>query len=155
MTYKYKATLDKIREVLLQYESNLEAMCDLATCLLNQLVPHISIIAGEVHTSDEIINHVWAYDEKEKYYIDITSEQFNFPRCLCSQDISEFETKGYVITPDFHVWNDAFHLCEKLKHGPVLFYKGKKITMADLLSEISKKKRSRRWFFFGGTRRRR
>ena len=154
MTYKYKATLDKIREVLRQYNSDLEAMCDLATCLLTQIVPNIEIIAGEVHTHKRI-NHVWAYDTKEKYYIDITSEQFGFPPCLCSQDIEEFEKRGYVITSDFHVWNGAFHLCEELKHGPVLHYKGKEITMADILSEIVKKKRSRRWFFFGGTRRRR
>jgi hypothetical protein len=154
MTYKHTATLDKIREVLLQYEPNLEALCDLATCMLSQLVPHISIIAGEVHTHKRI-NHVWAYDTAEKYYVDITSEQFGFPPCLCSQDISVFEKKGYVITSDFHVWNGAFHLCEELKHGPVLIHKGKEITMDHILSEVTKKKRSRRWFFFGGTRRRR
>jgi len=154
MTYKYKATLDKIREVLLQYESNLEAMCDLATCLLTQLVPKISIIVGYVDTHKRI-NHVWAYDRVEKYYIDITSEQFGFPPCLCSQDISVFQKRNYVVTDEFEQWNGAFHLCEELKQGPVLLYKGKEITMADLLSEITKKKRSRRWFFFGGTRRRR
>jgi hypothetical protein len=154
MTYKHKATLDKIREVLRQYNSDLEAMCDLATCLLTQLVPKISIIVGTVYTYKEI-NHVWAYDEAEKYYIDITSEQFGFPPCLCSQDVSVFEKRNYVSTDKFQLWNGAFHLCEELKHGPVLHYKGKEITMADLLSEIAKKKRSRRWFFFGGTRRRR
>jgi hypothetical protein len=154
MTYKYKATLDKIREVLLQYESNLEAMCDLATCLLTQLVPNILVIAGEVHTYKRI-QHVWAFDDVEKYYIDITSEQFGFPPCLCSKDISVFEKKGYVVTHDFHIWNGAFHICKELKHGPVILYKGNEITMADILSEIAKKKRSRRWFFFGGTRRRR
>lgn len=154
MTYKYKATLEKIREVLLQYESNLEAMCDLATCLLTQIVPHIEIIAGEVHTEKKI-NHVWAYDTKEKYYIDITSEQFGFPPCLCSQDIEEFEKKGYVISSNFHVWNGAFHQCEELSQGPVLIHKGKEITMAHILSEITKKKRSKRWYIFGRTRRRR
>jgi len=154
MTYKHKATLDKIREVLRQYESNLEAMCDLATCLLTQLVPGILVIAGEVHTH-KITNHVWACDDIEKYYIDITSEQFGFSPCFCSQDISDFEKKGYVITSDFRIWNGAFHICKELNHGPVILYKGKEITMADILSEIAKKKRSRRWFFFGGTRRRR
>jgi hypothetical protein len=154
MNYKYKTTLDKIREVLIQYESTLEAMCDLATCLLTQLVPNIEIIAGEVHTHKKI-NHVWAYDTKEKYYIDVTSEQFGFPPCFCSQDISDFEKKGYVISNNFHVWNGAFHQCEELARGPVLIHKGKEITMVHILSEISKKKRSRRWFFFGGTRRKR
>ena len=45
--YKYKSTLDKIREVLLPY--SLEAKCDLATCMLTELVPHIEIISGRVH----------------------------------------------------------------------------------------------------------
>ena len=153
--YKYKVTVDKIREVLLQYDSSLEAMCDLATCLLIQIVPHIEIIAGEVTYHSKKINHVWAYDSKEKYYIDITSEQFGFPPCLCSQDVTDFENKHYVISSNFHIWNGAFQQCEKLHHGPVLIHKGKEITMAYLLFEITKKKRSKRWFFFGGTRRRR
>jgi len=148
--YKYKPTLEKIREVLLPYESSLEAMCDLSTCLLKELVPHIEIIAGEVRGH----NHIWAYDTKENYYIDITSEQFGLPPCLCSQDISEFEKYGYKITCNFHTWNGAFEMLTELKKGPVLISKGKEITMTHLLSEIKKKKSSKRWFF-SGTRRKR
>lgn len=152
MNYKYKTTLNKIREVLLQYESNLEAICDLATCLLTQIVPNIEIIAGEVHTYKRI-NHVWAYDTKEKYYVDITSEQFGFPPCFCSQDISDFEKKGYKISNNFHLWNGAFRQFEKLSYGPVLIHKKKEITIDHLFTEITKKKRSKRWYFFSKTRR--
>lgn len=154
MNYKYKTTLEKIREVLLQYESSLETMCDLANCLFTQIVPHIEIIAGEVHTFKRI-NHVWAYDTKEKYYVDITSEQFGFTPCFCSQDISEFEKKGYTISNNFHVWNGAFRQCEKLSCGPVLIHKAKEINMDQLFAEITKKKRSKRWYFFSKTRRKR
>jgi len=146
--YKYKSTLEKIREVLLPY--SLEAKCDLATCMLTELVPHIEIIAGQVHHH----NHVFAYDSKEKYYIDITSEKFGFPPCLCSQDKKEFETLGYVIPPDFHTWNGVIHMFEKLKHGPVLIDNGKEITLDQLLSEI-KKRKSKRWSFFNSTRKKR
>ena len=150
--YKYKSTLDKIREVLLQYET-LDNMCDLATCMLSELVPNIEIIAGEVQT-DKKRNHVFAYDTKEKYYIDITSEQFGFPSCLCDQDRTVFEKLGYTI-PNFHAWNGAFQMFEELKHGPVLVHQGKEITMAHLLAEIQKKKKTpKRWSFFGTRRKR-
>ena len=148
MTYKYKPTLDKIREVLLQY-STLDTMCDCAVCMLYQIIPHIEIIAGEVHKK----NHVWAYDTKEKYFIDITSEQFGFPPCLCEPSISEFEKRGYIITSNFHQWNGAFQMWINLTNGLVLIHKGKEINMSQLIFEVTKKKRTpKRWFF--GTRRR-
>ena len=67
--YKYKSTVEKIREVLLPHESSLEAMCDLATCLLKELVPGIEIITGTVfdHRLKKEYTHVWAYDNKEHY----------------------------------------------------------------------------------------
>jgi hypothetical protein len=151
--YKYKSTLEKIREVLIQYDS-LETMCDIATCMLIELVPNIEMIAGEVKT-DKKRNHVFAYDTKEKYYIDITSEQFGFPPCFCSQDSAEFEKLGYIIPPTFHAWNGAFQMFEKLKQRPVLIHEGKEITMAQLLSEIQKKKKTpKRWNLFGTRRKR-
>jgi hypothetical protein len=140
--YKYKATLDKIRAILIKYEPSLEAMCDLATCLLTKLLPNIEIIVGKVHTPKRI-NHVWAYDSKEKYYIDITSEQFGFPPCLCFKELKIFEDLGYTISNVRTV-----HQCEELEQGPVIFHKGKEITMKQILIEITKPKWS-----FGGTRR--
>jgi hypothetical protein len=145
MTYKHQATLKKIRDILIKYEPNLEAMCDLATCMLYHLVPAIEIIAGEVNHK----NYIWAYDTKEKYYIDITAEQL-----LCSQDIKEFEKRGYVITSNFHIWNGAFEMLEELKNGPVLIDNGKEITLSQLLAEFQKKKTPKRWSFFGTRRRR-
>jgi hypothetical protein len=138
MTYKYKDTLDKIREVLLRYGTNLETMCDCATYILSNVIPYIEIIVGEVHRK----NHVWAYDSKEKYYIDITSEQFGFPPCFYSQQIEEFEKRGYIISCNFHIWNGAFQMYQQLNKGPVLIYKKKEITMAQLISDVKKSKRS-------------
>ena len=157
--YKYKATVERIREVLLPYEPCLEAMCDLATGLLKELVPGIEIIAGEVFDNERggDYTHIWAYDTKEKYFIDITSEQFGLPPCLCSQDISEFEKNKYKITCDFHQWNGAFEKLAALKVGPVLNC-GKLITFDDLLSQIKPKepvKKKTKGWFFGGTRRKR
>lgn len=143
--YKYKTILDKIREVLLPY--SLEAKGDLATCMLSELVPHIEIIAGQVQSH----NHIFAYDSKEKYYIDITSEKFGFPPCLCSQDKKDFETLGYVIPSNFHTWNGVIHMFEQLKQGPVLIDNGNEVTLDQLLAKIKKK----RWTFFNGTRKKR
>jgi hypothetical protein len=142
--YKYKATLDKIRDVLINYEPSLEAMCDLATCLLTQTLSNIEIIVGEVHMNKRI-NHVWAYDTKEKYYIDITSEQFGFPPCLCFKSLKKFEDLGYTVSSNFHAWNEVFHHCETLTQGPVIYHEEKEITLKQLLSEITKKQN--RWFW--------
>jgi len=149
--YKYKPVVDRIREVLLPYES-LETMCDLATCLLTQLVPNIEIIAGEV-TTDKKTNHIWAYDTKEKYYIDITSEQFGYP-LLCTQDVTEFEKRGYVISSNFHTWNGAFQQWDHLKKGPVLVHCGKEVTMDQLLTEIQRKRKTKKWTLFGTRKKR-
>lgn len=157
--YKYKATVEKIRDVLLPYEPCLEAMCDLATGLLKELVPGIEIIAGTVVDNERKgeYSHIWAYDTKEHYYIDITSEQFGLPPCFCSPDESEFESFGYVITCDFHQWNGAFETLAALKVGPVLNKCGELITFDDLLSRIKPKevKKKTKGWFFGGTRRKR
>ena len=157
--YKYKATVEKIREVLLPYEPSLEAMCDLATALLKEIVPGIEIIAGTVFDSrrKNEYTHVWAYDTKEHYYVDVTSEQFGLPPCLCSPHEYDFEKNGYEITCNFHEWNGAFENHAALKTGPVLNSHGKLITFDDLLLQIKpkeEKKKSKRWFF-GGTRRKR
>lgn len=157
--YKYKSTVEKIREVLLPHESSLEAMCDLATGLLKELVPGIEIITGTVfdHRRKKEYTHVWAYDTKEHYYIDITSEQFGLPPCFCSPHEYEFEKHGYVISCDFHEWNGAFEMLAALKVGPVLNTGGKLITFDDLLSQIKPKelKKKTKGWLFGGTRRKR
>lgn len=157
--YKYKDTIERIREVLLPYEPCLEAMCDLATGLLKELVPGIEIIVGTVFDNrrKDYYTHVWAYDTKEHYYIDITSEQFGLPSCFCSPHEYEFEKNGYEITCNFHEWNGAFENLAALKIRPVLNSREKLITFDDLLSEIKPKedKRKLKRWFFGGTRRKR
>lgn len=158
--YKYKSTVEKIREVLLPHESSLEAMCDLAAGLLKELVPGIEIIAGKVfdHRRKNYYNHVWAYDTKEHYYIDVTSEQFGLKPCFCSPHELDFEKNGYEISCNFHEWNGAFENLVALKVKPVLNSREKLITFDDLLSEIKPKepikKKTKEWFF-GGTRRKR
>jgi hypothetical protein len=157
--YKYKAIVERIRDVLIPYEPSLEAMCDIATGLLKELVPGIQIFAGKVFDNrrNHYYPHVWAYDTNEHYYIDITSEQFGLPPCLCSPDESEFEKNGYEITCNFHEWNDAFENLAALKTGPVLNVDKQFITFDHLLLEIKpkeEKKKSKGWFF-GGTRRKR
>ena len=157
MNYKYKSTLAKIREVLLKYNKNMESMCDCAVCVLMNLIPNIELIVGEVHL-DKKISHVWAFDTKEKYYMDITSEQFDFPKCLCSQDWGEFEKRGYVVTTNFHSWNGAFKMCMEFnRQKPILIQNGLHITLEQLIEDVNKKKSKslKRWFFFDGTRRRR
>lgn len=156
--YKYKATLEKIREVLLPYEPSLEAMGDLATGLLKEIVPGIEIIAGKVfdHRRKNYYTHVWAYDTKEHYYIDITSEEFGLPPCFCSPHEYDFEKNGYEISCNFHEWNGAFENLVALKVRPVLNSREKLITFDDLLSQIKPKedKKKKRWLF-GNTRRKR
>ena len=156
MVYKYKSVLTKLREVLLKYNKNMESMCDCCVCVLMNLIPSIELIVGEVHLDKKKISHVWAYDTKEKYYIDVTSEQFEFPKCLCSQDWTEFEKRGYVITNNFHSWNGAFKTCMEFnRQKPIFIHNGVNITLEEFIADVNKKKSKslKRWIFFDGTRR--
>ncbi len=150
--YKHYDIVQNIHDVLLEYESNLEAMCDCATFMLTQLIPNIQIFVGYVNDTVNDIPHVWAYDTKEKYYIDITSKQFGFSEIICSQDIQELSR--YIISDNVIVWDNMLKHFDELSNGPVIIHHGEEVTMKQLLSKIKKPvKTKKKGWFFGGTRR--
>jgi hypothetical protein len=142
--YKHADIVNAIYIVLSDYEPNLEAMCDCASWMLKELLIHhrqyeekdVELICGKVNKT----NHIWVYDKKENYYIDITSEQFSseqpFPICFCTQNKEDLDTLGYVPTNE----ETAEQVCESFCKMPcVLYNKNEKITKEMILQQIKKK----------------
>jgi hypothetical protein len=138
--YKHTDIVNAIYTVLVEYEPDLEAMCDCASWMLRELlikyrkysVDEVELLCGKVKG----INHIWVHDKKEDYYIDITSEQFKFPKCLCSKNKKELDDLGYVVThPD-----STEQVCDMFCKAPcVLYDKEKEITKEMILRKITKK----------------
>lgn len=57
----------------------------------NYTPDQIELIQGHINRE----NHIWLYDKKEKFFIDVTSELVSLNRCICTKDRKEFSKLGY------------------------------------------------------------
>jgi hypothetical protein len=135
--YKHSDVVHAVYSILSEYQ--IEAMCDCASWILREiLIKHrqypdnqVDLVCGRFNET----YHVWVHDKIENYYIDITSEQFDIPKCFCSQDINEFKQLGYKITNE----ESTQQICKSICCEPyVLFDKGKKITRIHLFNRVKK-----------------
>lgn len=141
--YKHTDIVNAIYSVLEEYEPNLEAMCDCASWMLREiLIKHrnysaddVELLCGKVNG----VNHIWVYDKLEQYYIDITSEQFQFPKCFCSKNKKDFDMLGYRITNQ----DSTEEICSYFCKMPCVLYDKKnitkEITKEMILRKITKK----------------
>jgi len=80
-------------------------------------------------------DHVWVYDVKEKFYIDIASQRFLPTYCLCSQNLAAFTNyKVYEVAEDIF---DIF--TEEYDDDYEIFEDDKSETIDDIVSMIGKK----------------
>lgn len=103
--YKYQKTIELIhKEVMKLPKSMNRTIC--AVQLVLEWIPKTSIIVGSVDST----THVWCVDMKEGYYIDILSEQFNYPPCLCMPFLAfdMYSSYKYRIKNIRHSWHDIF-----------------------------------------------
>jgi hypothetical protein len=131
--YQHSDIVNAIYTVLSKYQ--IEAMCDAASWLLRELlITHKKYKTDEVEFICSIVNernHVFVLDRINKYYIDITSEQFEdtdknqIRPCIGSKSINVFKKLGYVINKN----NNTEGMCKLFCREPyVLEYEGKQIT---------------------------
>jgi hypothetical protein len=103
--YKHQKTIELIqKEVVKLPKSMKRTLC--AVQLVLEWIPKTTIIVGSVDTEP----HIWCVDTKEGYYIDVLSEQFDYPPCLCMPFASYdmYASYKYRIRAIRHVWNEIF-----------------------------------------------
>jgi len=103
--YKYQKTIELIqKEVTKLPESIDRTIC--AVQLVLEWIPKTSIIVGSVDS----VPHVWCVDMKEGYYIDVLSEQFEYPPCLCMpfSSYDMYSSYKYRIKAIRHSWHEMF-----------------------------------------------
>jgi hypothetical protein len=103
--YKNQKTIELIqKEVIKMPKSMNRTIC--AVQLILEWIPKTTIIVGSV----DAIPHVWCVDMKEGYYIDVLSEQFDYPPCLCMpfHSYDMYASYKYRIKSIRHSWHDIF-----------------------------------------------
>ena len=103
--YKNQKTIELIqKEVIKMPKSMNRTIC--AVQLILEWIPKTTIIVGSVDS----IPHVWCVDMKEGYYIDVLSEQFDYPPCLCMpfHSYDMYASYKYRIKSIRHSWHDIF-----------------------------------------------
>jgi hypothetical protein len=137
--YKHNNIVTAIYTVLSEYQ--IEALCECASWLLRYILIQykqysehdVDLISGRVNDT----YHVWVYDKTEKYYIDITSEQFSDnSKCFCTQNIDDFYKLGYKITNEM----STDEISKSIANEPFILYDNdKEITLSYLLHKIKQK----------------
>ena len=103
--YKNQKIIELIqKEVIKMPKSMNRTIC--AVQLILEWIPKTTIIVGSV----DAIPHVWCVDMKEGYYIDVLSEQFDYPPCLCMpfHSYDMYASYKYRIKSIRHSWHDIF-----------------------------------------------
>jgi len=110
--YKYQKTIELIQKEVMKLPKSMDrTIC--AVQLILEWVPKTSIIVGSV----DAISHVWCVDMKEGYYIDVLSEQFDYPPCLCMpfHSYDMYASYKYRIKAIKHSWHDIFCILKEKK----------------------------------------
>ena len=103
--YKNQKTIELIQKEVIKIPKSMNrTIC--AVQLILEWIPKTTIIVGSVNT----IPHVWCVDMKEGYYIDVLSEQFDYPPCLCMpfHSYDMYASYKYRIKSIRHSWHDIF-----------------------------------------------
>lgn len=103
--YKHQKTVELIqKEVMKLPKSMNRTIC--AVQLVLEWIPKTTIIVGSVDTT----THIWCVDTKEGYYIDVLSEQFDYPPCLCMpfSAYDMYTSYKYRIKSIKHSWHEIF-----------------------------------------------
>jgi len=103
--YKHQKIIDIIhKEVIKLPRSMNRTIC--AVQLVLEWIPKTTIIVGSVDST----SHIWCVDMKEGYYIDILSEQFDYPPCLCMPFLSYdmYSSYKYRIKTIRYSWHEIF-----------------------------------------------
>jgi len=95
--YPHNDIVNSLHTILLDNDDNISSVIIswiFVQCLLRYkkyTKQDVQLISGRVRTQpDSWEEHMWVYDKKENYYIDIASQRFLPNYCLCSQDFSAF-----------------------------------------------------------------
>jgi hypothetical protein len=103
--YKHQKTIELIQKEVSKLPSSMNrTLC--AVQLVLEWIPKTTIIVGSVDT----VPHIWCVDTKEGYYMDVLSEQFDYPPCLCMplSSYDMYASYKYRIKPIRYAWHEIF-----------------------------------------------